>query len=429
MEVRRLVKLRAIALVCAVGIFGFTSLGATAFLFFPHGWSHWRYSRQIITEPFTKFTLIRASLPEEVYSHAKNELADLRIVDDQGKEVPYALDVPSGGTRVERHNATMREQSFIPGEASQFVLDDGVRPEFHNAIEIATPDTDFITWAEVAVSDDAREWRIVCDRAPLFRFLSQDLQGTQTLHYSETNARFIRLRVLDGTKKFLISSVEVLYEVSTPAERRAISYVPAPAASAKAGQSIWQADLPAEIPVSEVHFETDEPEFSRSVTVETSSDGAEWEQDGGGEIYRFRRDDAQREWLQVGLPDTWSNHWRVHVANGNNSPLANARVTLYMTPRRIVFRYYPNRRYYLLYGQSEAKPPQYDLARTLHVGDAVALPGATFGPEETNAAYEDPRPWTERHPAALWASVILAAILLGIAALRSLSASSSRESS
>jgi hypothetical protein len=390
----------------------------------PAAWLNWLYSREVKPTNASALGLVAILVPEDVYAHSANHLDDVRIVDDQGREVPFVMDVPRGETHTERRSVRTLEHSFVPEQFSQFVLDAGDNAQFHNAILVNTPESDFITWAEVGVSDDARQWRIVCDRAPLFRFSQQNLQGTQTLHYSDSNARYIRLRIFDGAKRFSISSVQVLYEVASREESVAVSVPVASVPSANSHESAWEADLPAELPANAVHFETSEPEFSRSVTIESSEDQKDWTPVGGGEIYRFRRDNVLREWLRVSFSGGWSAHWRVHVINGSNAPLAEAHITIHMTPRRLIFRAAPARRYLLLYGQSEAKKPEYDLARTIYVKDFATVPVATLGPEVVNVAYEDPRPWTERHPGALWIAVILAAGLLGVTALRSLRSSS-----
>jgi hypothetical protein len=410
-----------VACILALGIvFGSASLRAGIATSWPQAWRSWRYSREIKAPAENASGLAVIVVPEDVYAHSANQLADLRIVDDQGREVPFVLAVPSGHTHTDRRPVRTQEQSFTPGEFTQFVLDVGANAQFHNAIQVNTPETDFIAWAEAAVSDDARQWRIVCDRAPLFHFNKQNLQGVQTLYYSVTNARYIRLRILDGSHRFPMTSVEVLYEVTTSAERVSISVPLAAAQSTNSQESLWRGDLPAELPVNEALFETDEPEFSRSVSVESSADGEDWSNAGAGEIYRFHHDDVLREWLRVGFSGGWSPHWRVRVSNGSNSPLAGARVTLYMTPRRLLFRAFPARRYLLLYGQSEAKAPQYDLERTVRVETVLKHPDATLGAEQINNDYQDPRPWSERHPAVLWIAVSVAAALLGLAALRSL---------
>ncbi len=276
----------------------------------PAGWRNWRYAREVDLQGVAATGLVVVTLPEDVYAHSSNHLADIRVVDDQGREVPYVLDVPYGETRTERRRVRKMENSFVPGEFTQIVLDVGEKERFHNAIVVNTPASDFVSWAEVAVSDDALQWRIVCDRAPLFRFSQQNLQGTQTLHYSDTNARYIRLRVLDGKQRLSISGVEVLYEITSPSKRVAVAAPIVSVASPNPHESVWEADLSAELPANALSVETTEPEFSRLVSVESSEDRSEWTPAGTGEIYRFHRDDVLREWPEISFSGGWSAHWR-----------------------------------------------------------------------------------------------------------------------
>lgn len=390
----------------------------------PEAWRFWRYWRAVETEATAKAHLIGVVLPQEVYGRSANLLADLRVIDDRGTEAAFVLAARYGSTHTETRTARHLERSFLPGKFTQVILDAGQQSPFHNALRVETASTDFIAWAEVAVSDDGRDWRIVCDRAPLYRFRKQNLEGSQTLRYSETNARYVRLRILDSSERFALSRVEVQYDVGSAAERVPVSASLVPAHSKNAQESVWTSDLGAPLPVDEVRFESEQPEFSRAVVISESDDGQAWNQAGEGEIYRFRRGDALREWRRIGFPEVWSRRWRVEVMNSNDAPLAGARVTLFMTPRRVVFRQEPGRSYFLLYGQSEARRPQYDLGRTAAATELQDAAPATLGAEEVNTNYTDPRPWTEQHSAVLWVAAIVAAALLGISALRSLRHSS-----
>ena len=47
---------------------------------------------------------------------------------------------------------------------------------------------------------------------------------------------------------------------------------------------------------------------------------------------------------------------------------------------------------------------------------------ATLGTETANATWVDPTPWTERYDAVLWVAMALAAMLLALAAVRTLRA-------
>ncbi len=72
------------------------------------------------------------------------------------------------------------------------------------------------------------------------------------------------------------------------------------------------------------------------------------------------------------------------------------------------------------YGDPALTSPHYDYA-ALFIPRADALP-ATLGPEQQNPTYQprpDDRPFTEKHPALLWVSLVAVIALLGGIALRS----------
>ena len=56
-------------------------------------------------------------------------------------------------------------------------------------MEIQTEEKDFMVWVEIAASDDRVTWRIVRERAPIYRFEKDGLEGTQTISYPRTRSR------------------------------------------------------------------------------------------------------------------------------------------------------------------------------------------------------------------------------------------------
>jgi hypothetical protein len=384
----------------------------------PRAWDHWRYIRTIPLSPAGESRLVGVLIPQEVYERASPGLADLRILDDRGDEVPYAALTVRGSIRTETRAIRHSERSTVAEKYLQLVLDLGPNPAPHNGLRVQTPATDYIGWAEVAVSDNGRDWRSVRDRAPLFRFEKRQIHGKSLVPYPETRARYLRVRIAQQGAGFPVEGVTVLDEAKSPADRAAVAARMEPAKPSMPRASAWQTDLGGAIPLDELDFETSQPEFSRHVEVFASNGRDGWTRCGEGDIYRIRREDSQQESLRLDFGETTARYWRVEVANGTE-PLAGVRLRLYMTPRRIVFRQQPGRRYRLLYGQSEAAPPEYDLAQTVAASELPTAPlAAGLGAEEINSAWVDPRPWTERQPAVLWLAMALAAAILGYAALR-----------
>ncbi len=371
-----------------------TALAAAAFAAdLPPAWRSWRYSRTLAA-PHPDI-LNYVIIDRDAFAHSENRLADLRIIDDLGNEQPYELRSrlapPPQPVSIP---ATFRENSFVPGQFTQVIVDLGPRANFHSSLRVQTPESDFINWVEIAASDDAHLWRIVKPRAPISRFRRENLEGSQTIRYSENNARYLRLRIQEPSEQFPVTGVEVFasqgVEKAEPAAAPLIAMLPPDSASAPS-QTQWTVDLQsAAIPVAELNFETDQREFYRAVRLLTSADSKEWQPAGGGEIYRYSVAGRTEESLRVGIYEReGSRFWRVEILNGNDVALSSVRLSLAMSRRFVLFRPRESRSYRLLYGNARAVAPQYDFAK-------------------------------ERHPNLLWIALGLAIVLLGYAALRAM---------
>ncbi len=397
----------------------------------PGAWRSWRYTRAIEQargEALNYITLDRAA-----FSHSENQLSDLRVIDDAGKETPYAVrSVITRSPEPVKLSSAVRENSFVPKEFTQVVLDLGEKTGFHNNLRVRTTETDFINWVEVAASDDAHVWRIVNARAPISRFSKENLEGNQTVRYSENNARYLRVRIQETQHPFQVSDIEVF---SSPAPNNeavaenGIQLVHSLAPDANGSDSLtqWTMDpLSGNIPISRFTFESSQPEFYRAARILTSSDGKEWQFAGGGEIHRYVFNGVSQESLGVPGSEDWRpRHWRVEVLNANDAPLSDVRLSVLMPQRFVLFHATAGRSYRMVYGNARATAPDYDLVRTLQIPAAETMPHPSLGAEELTSNYVDPSPFTERHPNLLWVALGLAVILLGYAAVRALRAPAS----
>jgi hypothetical protein len=411
----------------SAALFGLATLACVASAFaadLSNAWSSWRYSRPISLPAGA--APVKLSVPLGIYSHLDEGFAELRVVDDLGKETPFLLYDHNIRAPIETRPARIRENSFVPGQYTQLVIELGAKPAFHNALEIETSATDFINWVEVAASDDARTWRIVKDRAPISNFRKENVVGSRMVRYSDNNARFLRVRIFESAHQFPVSLVDVSFSREFRQEPvRAPAPSPfAPDPSAPANVTRWIADLgPDAVPVSGVAIETSQPEFFRVVHMQTSDDGKDWQDFFSGEVYRYTESGKEATALRVCSHEGWHyRFWRIEVVNGNDAPLAEVKPTLLTIPYFVLFYPQTGRAYRLLYGNAAAKLPSYDLARTFDYQAEPGAPVATLGPEQLTANYRDPRPYSERHPVLLWIALAIAVALLAYTALRTLRA-------
>lgn len=374
----------------------------------PGAWQHWQYFRPLQSPPGPSAWL-RATLPAEIYGPAQNGLADLRVIDRSGKEVPYLLHAQQEQCQRAWRNAPVSDTGFTPGEYSQAVVDAGSNGAPHNAVQINLDQKDFFTWTEIAASDDRLNWRIVRGKAPLFRFEQDKLTNGQVLSYPRTRSRWLRLRFLQGEKALQATSARITEESRTDAQRAPLPAIFSLTAGQPERESLWEADMgKLRPPASAIRFETSQPAFHRQVKISTSDDGKNWRSARQGHIYRHVDDGKQRTELEVVFPEIHARFWRVTLLNRNDPALPGLRLKMLGVPRQVMFKREAGQDYRLLYGNPRATAPHYELAQLSHPQQWQAAPATPLGAEQRNSAYVSAEAWSERHPWLLWTALLIA---------------------
>jgi hypothetical protein len=140
----------------------------------------------------------------------------------------------------------------------------------------------------------------------------------------------------------------------------------------------------------------------------------QWDPLGRGAIYRL---EGERERLRIDARGR-ARALRVRILNGDDRPLVLERVTVLVPVERLLFEAEPEGEYRLTYGAADLEAPKYDLARTLEA--AAEAPRAELGPPVRFEIEADVLPWTERHPALLWAGLLVVVAALGALTWRAL---------
>ena len=324
---------RIISALLFAGMIGLLALPADL----PAKWRWWRYSRAVQILVTEGEAPAEVSLPWEMYPHCQPGCEDVRIVNSNSGEVPYVLQARHAPRNLQEHAARVVENSFVAGQYTQVIGDLGDRHPNYDRVKVSTSSPDFIVWAEVALSDDAKNWRIVEARAPIARFRSRAVDGTQTIPFRGLGSRYIRVRIAEQSAQFPVSGISVLDEEEYQGpQARAVATVFAKEESADPTESTWRTTLASpNQPVSELQIATDTAEFYRAVRISGSSDGREWSYWGSGVVYRYQQRGTSRELLRLEFPETTGNKFlRVEVINGDDQALGNLHLTLSAAPRR-----------------------------------------------------------------------------------------------
>jgi Protein of unknown function (DUF3999) len=371
-----------------------------------------------------------------IFSHAQPGLADLRLYrgdpTSANSETPYVV-----------RNAT----PVVAAEGLIELLNKGLRggqtgfdvemPDGHYSdLELAINSHNFIATVTVAGSQTQSSPETKLGEYTIFDLSKQRLGRSTVLHLPESDFKYLHFKIAGPIKPDFVTgiSAERLPE-SVP---RYVTVAQIAQGVRKGHDSVFEFTVPAHTPVDRLTFTVDaQPaQFSRDVSIQVvavptapQTDAPRYPQlaAGSGNLLRVHsvenghRIDEER--LTVDAPqadyDTPAK-WTVTIDNGDDAPLSITSVRLEMVERDLCFESAAGTAYMLYYGDAALVAPRYDYA-SLFVPQKDAAK-ATAGPEQPNAAYEprpDQRPFTERHPALLWAVLIVVIAVLGVVALGS----------
>lgn len=387
---------------------------------------------------------VTVALDRDVYEHARPDLGDLRVMDEEDRPVPYLLErvgeeVPVSKTPV------ILNRGFVRGQSATVTLDfEG--PVLKRELVLSLSGDNFRRRVVVegkGRSDEA--WTTLTDTAYVFAVPASSAAGGgdtiarryETVTLPENNQQFLRVTVMKGEDE--TGELEIRGVTAGTAAWRRPREVPLVPRTVKTEdtqrhETLLTLDLGARHqPFRSVSLEAADPRFFRGVTVEARPDPPPGAPAGGpvppwimlGEcaIYRYEVSGRTVESLRLELPGR-QRTLRLRIHNRDDAPLGLGAVTVGVPVERLAFEAAPQRRYRLRYGAPALTAPAFDLPRT--VGDAALWTAAAeegrLHPPVPLAAPSERVPWTDRHPALLWAGLVITVAVLGLVTRRALRA-------
>jgi Protein of unknown function (DUF3999) len=342
-----------------------------------------------------------------LYEHSAVGFGDLRVLDARGRQVPWR-------PRSARGDANLQAARVLNAGTSQgaavALLDFGPERVIRERIQLDVPLRAFVGRAEIAGSDDRRTFTELSSTA-IYDVRGVTRAVSTAVVFPPSDFRYYRIRAA-GVAAILGATAEAATAAGAPVARSAAIEV-----TQEDGTTVVDADVRyRRLPVSEIRFASSTPAFDRPVEISGSMDGRAYFPAGAGRLLRFGA--AGETTVPV---SSRYRHLRIRIANGDDEPLRDLRVTLRADRDSILLAPGYTPPYTVLYGGALPRP-EYDFAQLPEVrGEPEAL---TLGPERRNDAFEAPadtRSFAARHPALLQAALALAALALlagGFLALR-----------
>jgi hypothetical protein len=338
-----------------------------------------------------------------LFAHAKPELADLRVVDSAGRQVPWRGlpdPAPRASKDVELLNAGVQGGAFVG------LLDLGFTRAVRNRAELVIAnERDFVGRVTVFGSDDRRTFTRL-SKTKVFDLRGATAATSTTLVFPPTDHRFLQLR---GAGVPLPVAARVYNAPRRP-----------PLALVESDVSVEQRERATHVrldvgyarrPVDLVRISTATPRFDRRVVISGSN---------GERVFRVlqRGRILRREGVvQLDVPVSAANRiLSVVIQNGDDASLRALRVEARARPRPVVLAEGFAPPFRLLYGNRSARPPAYDFV-SLPASELAPLAAGQLGPERENPAWEQPddaRSFLERNPRVVEGSLALVALALGV---------------
>ena len=367
-------------------------------------------------------------VPFHVMDKSLDDLSDLRLFDNDGREVPYAL-------RVRREVDDSREieaaifNSASVGGAYEVSVDLGEDRGEHNAVEIVTTGSNFRRRVVVEGSDTETEWRTLKTGDVIFSFHADNkLVDSNRVSYSPSRFRFLRIRVfadeLSGTNdRPEITEVRVMMSVREKGELVTWAVnVPSYELLRNQGapSSKWLIDLGARVPVDRVALNFYESSFSRQFQIEAVDD-QNVRLLASGEL--TRREGDNKPVVVNFNEESHTRNLRLLITDHSNPTLGLMQIEPSAPARQLVFEIKepPAQPLRLYFGNRNIPAPHYDFEKELAGKVTTNVTRVGVGARTTNQNYvPEPLPFTERVPWLIYlvltaSSVALAWILLSLA--------------
>ena len=379
--------------------------------------SGWKLRKRILIPE--NANLVHATVDHGVYAGAQPDLSDMRVIRG-AEETPFLLTQMSSQTESTAIPADLLNKSTTAAGALQVTLD-MKRVQRHNRVDFDVIGDNFRCRVRVDASDDNRSWSTIRKAAYLFRYDADSGKiANLSVQYPDSTRRYLRVTVEDWDKPEDFVGASVRHWREVPARRSVVATIDKPTGvfDSKTKSTVYEIDLGTRTPKDLLRIETAKGLFHRNVNVEHSFDRKLWSWLGSGAIYRT----PEEESLTIPLPEGREQYLRVRVYQGDDKPVEIARLAAEGVDRRVTFPAGGGGEYWLYYGNKSAGRPSYDLPMVLAKSSLESAKASQLGNEESNAGYIPPaepvKPWTDRNPALLYATLGAAVLGLGYLTVR-----------
>jgi hypothetical protein len=391
----------------------------------------------------------RADITPEIYNAAKPDLSDIRIIDSNGRQIPYLIARPYDVTNRQEYSPKIINRSTDARNGSLVTLDFGGQT-IKNSIEVVTGGDNFRRAVKVKGSNDNIKFFTLVKQAFVFAVTDKKWSRFSDVDLPLNDYRYLRITVSpmpDERDNPVIQDVRAFKNENKGAVRTPAAMVcTGHTEGEKENLSTYEYDLGfCNLPVTEIQLSIDDKSFYRHITVEgrnalkrrikiAGEDNRErfedvnesWNYVTGGVIYRYIPVDGKKQEKTTLLISSNTGTYRylkITIRNYDDKPLKLQSASAEMVAHKIVFSAEDVNCPLLYVGSESASRPQYDiihkLNKPLQAEAATAMLGSITENPLFGKAEQKTVPWTERHKSILLIILVAVVLVLGLIIIKS----------
>jgi len=414
----------------------------------------WKFQAEVTVEDGTG-EYGRMILTPGIYDAARLDLADIRLLDARGEQVPYVVAKPKDIMDRFKYGPAIINRSTNSDGAAMVTLEFG-RKVVKNSIEVKSGGNNFRRAVKIEGSNDNVEFFTIVRQAYVFAI---DYRTSfEQIDLPVNDYRYLRITVkpmATEEKSPVIDEVRAFKVEKKFAQRQPVQMLQMEhSEDEKSNSSIYVYELAfRRLPVSEIELDFGDDAFYRYVTVEgrdtatrkvkvDSEDNRQrfkevevmWERVISDTIYRYTdADGKKREKLILRIPSGRRvyRYLKIAIRNYDDRPLTVKSASAKMIAHNIVFAAQDDTAATLYVGAESASRPRYDLEQRLNQPLQVKAKVAKLGVITDNPLFgqaeDKPLAWTEKHKVLLWIIMGAVVVVLGGFILKSFKSIQTKE--
>jgi hypothetical protein len=409
MKRRWMQKISVIAVLASLFV---AAVGSTVSVAETANRNEWRFSKSIELQGSGKYH--RLFLDEDVYKAAREDLGDVRIIDDKGQFVPFYVD--SGASKasnkqviyksalidsVKKNNDTLLDFRIDPLDTTKDILG--------NRLSLSLPAAQaFLKHLEIYGSYDGNQWELL-KKDHVYR--TEQLEKSTVMLDSMYKFAYYRIKILDNVENLVFPQLQLVHStLETSWQEFAKTVVLPYEVKQDNGQTLLTISNNNQLRITKVLLEAG-GSFTRSYTVQ-GADGKDIAVEGKRELYRLDFKDVQLQNTAIsGVAPIVQSKFTIRINDQDSPPINLTGLKVDYFIDKLVFEYQTGRTYQLLYGNGGAGRPSYDISsfrqQIEQEGPVFAKLGAQIAAPEAASAASTAQSWFQTKT---WFNVIIIAV-------------------